>query len=329
MLQILPNFDRPVYRDVLANAFRAAWKDWRYWPLAFLASLLLTAGSYDVLWKAVLSIHQQGTALLYPQNQLRVDLLFSSPYGLQVVLFVSLLFLAVAALSCMAQGGLVYALGGAKRGKRPTLKAAFLFGGSAFWPLAALNALVFASLWVLRFLVALPLFLALQQTTALTWLLYIVSFLSFLALSFVVSIVHIFALNAMLLQGASVSAALTRGYAVFKQNWMVTLETAALLFCLASALSLAAVGIFFILMIPFLAAVILAGVLHSKILLAVTLGVLLALFLVGLFVLAAFIIQFQYATWTYLYRRLGEGGVLPKLQRWMRALVGSTTVSPR
>lgn len=326
MSRLLQRRDAPVYRDVLSYAFHAAWKDRRYWPLAFLSSFLLTAGSYDVLWKAVLSIQQQSAALVSPTNQLRIDAIFRSSYGLQAILMIAILFIAVAALSAVAQGGLVYALGGVRRGKRPTLRQAFRAGANAFWPIAALNALMVATLWILRFFITLPLFFALQHTTFITWILYVVSFPVFIALSFVVSIVHIFALNAMVLQGAPVAEAVARGYDIFKKHWVIALETTGLLLLIAFAASLAAIGIFFLLMIPFFGAAIFAGALHSNALLAATLGVLFAFFLCTLFVLASSVIQFQYAAWTYLYRRLGEGGAVPKLHRWIRALSGSTAV---
>jgi hypothetical protein len=193
----------------------------------------------------------------------------------------------------------------------------------------ALNALALSTLWILRFLTAFPLFLAVDQSSQAMWLLYLVSFMVFMMFTFAVSIVQIFALNAMVLQGASVSDALIRGYVLFKKHWVVTVETAVLLFLIAVGISILFIGLFMIATIPFIAIIIAASALKSATLLYGTIGVGLALLLVGLFVVSSFATQFQYATWTYLYRRLGEGGVLPKLHRWYRALSGSYIVPQR
>jgi hypothetical protein len=38
--------------------------------------------------------------------------------------------------------------------------------------------------------------------------------------------------------------------------------------------------------------------------------------------LAAFLTQLQYTAWTLLFRRLGEGGVIPKVKRMFRDVSG-------
>jgi hypothetical protein len=334
--------DAPVYREVLSHAFHAAWEQPRYWLLAFFSALLLTAGSYDVVLKAFTNVRDLSiyiklggipdatplklafsTALSGFDNLMRVAV------SLQVVIAVAAILIALAALSCICQGGLVFALGALKRGGRPTLAEALRVGGGAFWPVAALNALVLTTLWILRFLAAFPLFLALEQPTASNWFLYLLSFLVFIAISFVISIVQIFALNAMILQGASVQEAIVRGYAVFKKHWMVAIETAVLLFFIALGLGILCLGLFFVFALPMFAMVIAAGVLQSRILLTAAMGLSFAGFFVGLFAVAAFVTQFQYATWTFLYRKLGEGGVLPKLHRLARAIAGTYGVPQR
>jgi hypothetical protein len=37
--------------------------------------------------------------------------------------------------------------------------------------------------------------------------------------------------------------------------------------------------------------------------------------------MVGYLVTLQYATWTLLYQRLGEGGALPKVHRWVRQFV--------
>ena len=338
----LRRHDAPVYREVLSHAFHTAWEQPRFWLLAFFSALLLTAGTYDVILRAFISVRDLSIYIqlggIPDTTPLRLafssalsgfDNLVRVTVGIQAVIAVAVILVALAALSCICQGGLVFALGALKRGGRPTLGEAIRVGGGAFWPVAALNALVITTLWILRFLAAFPLFLAIERTTPGNWFLYLLSFLVFIAISFVISIVQIFALNAMILQGAPVHEAIVRGYAMFKKHWIVAVETALLLFVIAIGIALLCMGLFFVLILPLFAMVIAAGVLQSRLLLMGAMGISLAAFFVGLFVVAAFVTQFQYATWTFLYRKLGEGGVLPKLHRFARAIAGNYKVPAR
>lgn len=329
---------RPLYREILTHAFRAAWREKRYWPLAIFASLLLSAGSYDVLLNAVDAIGTQAMFFGASGSASFVSLqsamagasgILGWMAGVQASLAVALIFLAFIILSVISQGGLVYALGAVRRGKRPTLGEAFRVGGGAFWPVAALNAVVLSTLWILRFLISFPLYLAIEHTTPGVWFLYFISFLVFMALSFVVTLVHIFALNAMILQGAPVAIAIVRGYETFKRHWVVSIETALLLFVVAIATTATAIVAFFFASVPLVAALVAATASGSTAIFATVLGIGLALLLLALLSVASFLTQLQYATWTFLYRRIGEGGALPKIHRWVRNLFGITAVPQR
>jgi hypothetical protein len=329
---------RPVYREVFSQAFKTAWTGWRYWPLAFLASLLLSAGSYDVLLRAVDSISAKSVSFGKNSEAImsilssiqttwngRIDIL-SILSGLQILIGIMVVILGALMLSCVAQAGLVYVIGAMKREDRPTLSEAIRVGGKAFWPVVALNALILTTLWILRFLAAFPLYLALEGQTKGYWILYFISFLVFMWLSFMVSVIHIFALNALVLQGTPVAEGIIRGYALFKKHWVVIVETAVLLFLTALAVGAGAVIVSLIAFLPFFAALIAAEAANLSFAFYVVMAVGLAVYALGVAVLSAFLTQLQYGAWTYLYRRIGEGGVVPKLHRWFRAVFGITSI---
>ncbi|MCI0479272.1 hypothetical protein L0Y59_01890, partial [Candidatus Uhrbacteria bacterium] len=166
---------RPVYREVVFHAFRTAWQEKRFWPVSLLAGILVTAGSYDVMLNALTSITSQGPYLVTSTGSAVLQRI-STPSatgldwfvgvlgGVEALMLLALVVLFFAAVSCVSQGALVYAIGAHRRGERSRIRDAFRVGAEAFWPIAAMNATLFALVWIIRFLVAFPLFLALDTT---------------------------------------------------------------------------------------------------------------------------------------------------------------------
>ncbi len=332
--------NQPLYRSALRHAFEAAWRDRRLWPLALFASLLLSAGSYDVLLRAVDLIVNQtsvvargasspGTWFLLQHLWKNGSDIVSISLGVQAFIALTVFAIALVVFSCVSQAGLVYALGATRRGSRPTLLEAIHVGASAFWPVAALNAIVLTTLWIVRFLAGFPLYLTLTHPTPENFALYLLSFCLFVAASFVVTMIFIFALNALVLQGAPVAEALIRGVAVFKKHWLIAIETSVLLLCVALCLIAGFIVVSFFLMIPFMASLVAAAAFGSGWLWSAIVAGGYLLFVCGFLIFVAFLTQFQYATWTFLYRAIGEGGAVPKLHRWMRSLFGITRVPER
>jgi len=329
----LRSHGEPLYRDVLKHAFRTAWHDRQYWLLALLAGILVTAGSYDVLWRAVTTITDQGGALSLPVGERVVELLshvgtdgldqvVSVIGGIEMLLLLTAVVLAFGVLSCIGQGGLVYALGARHRGHEIRLAEAFRVGGRMLWPVMVLNVLALSALWVLRFLASLPLYLALEHTTTTTFLVYLISFGAFVLLSLIVAVIQIFSLNGVILQGATLAAAVRRSYEMFKRHWVVIVETAVLQVLLTVAIWFILVIALLVLMLPIFLLALIASALQSSAIIGIAFTVGSLALVISLISAAAFTIQLQYATWSYLYRRLGEGGVIPKLHRVVRSMTG-------
>jgi len=327
----------PVYREVIREALAAAWHDKRLWILAFLASALTTAGVYDVLWSAVTNISNQGSRLAASFGGIVIQAttvrdgttltqILRVIANIEVLLVIALLVLVVGALSCIGQGGLVYAIGARKRGRKPTLTESFSVGAKALWPVIALNVLALGTIWLLKFLGSLPLYFAIENPSSATYFAHIGSFIVSLLLMFIVIIVEIFALNALILQGAHLEDALKRGWDLFRKNWIVVVETAILQLFLASVIWFLFTVAFTMALLPIFIFLVTALTIDSAGFLAASGALGLLLFVGGFFTLAAFTIHFQFATWTLLFRRLGEGGVVPKLHRMLRSATGSTSI---
>ncbi|MBU2613550.1 hypothetical protein KJ925_03805 [Patescibacteria group bacterium] len=324
---------RPIYREVVFHAFRTAWQEKRFWPISLLAGILVTAGSYDVMLNALAHITSQGPFLAVSTGSAFVQRLADSSTtglewfigvagGIEALLFLAILMIFFGGISCIAQGALVYAIGAHRRGERTKLKDAFRVGADAFWPIVAMNVMLIALVWILRFLVAFPLFLALDNTTTTTYLMYLASFIVFIPVAFCLAILQVFALNAMILQGANIGDAIRRGYVLLARNWVVVVEAALLQAVLSIGVWLAFLAAFMFVMIPIFAFIVTSALIQSIGLFTFSLVIGTLIFVCGAVVAAAFTVQLQYATWTHLYKALGEGGVVPKIHRVVRSLTG-------
>ncbi|MCC7356983.1 hypothetical protein IT408_00545 [Candidatus Uhrbacteria bacterium] len=327
--------DTPIYREVVKQAFHAAWHDRHLWPLAFVTSFIFSAGIYDILWKGFNTISTQDSSLLVEKGQIitsigsgfvlamqRTGGFLNIIFGLQLVLILAILFVAALAFACICQGGLVFALGARRRGEPSGLALSLRIGGKAFWSVAALNAISLSCLWILRFLILIPMTINLSSGENAHWVLYLLSFILFSGLQIIITIVQIFALNALILQGATAAQALARGYELFKRHWIIAIETAFLQALIAGISIIAFAGFVFVTIIPIVMAIITSIGLNSA-------GLYYSATSIGFFFMflsfctgIAFLTHFQYATWTYLYRRIGEGGAVAKLHRIYRQLTG-------
>ena len=327
----MPVILEPDYRPVLRNAFHAAWEEKRYWWVALLAGMTLTGSVYDVGWRmmnafAVPSIPGGvwnsfwiKAAAAWPKLSL-TDTIIGGMKVFQITAFFLIILFACFAASMIAQGALVYAMGAKRSGRSPGVKEALTVGARALWPVLVLNVFVMLVLMATRGLIAIALSGVVSNTTALSYLAYILAFIAFVIVSVVVIMIQIFALNAMILQGSTLAQALERGAELLAEHWIVAVETAALLFVITVGASVLIVALNMVVGLPLFMLLILAAILQSRVLLALTLYVAVALFILSALAVGGFLIQLHYATWTFLYRKLGEGGVLPKIHRWVRWL---------
>jgi hypothetical protein len=332
----------PVYRPVLRDAFRITWRARNLWIFAILAAFLLSGSVYDAVWGALNALTPKASILssIVPFWQEATqqwaafsmsDLILGSIRVLEVAAFFLIIVIAVAGISVISQGALVFSIGAHHRGHGHTWKEAITVGARAFWPLAVLNLFSALTLWATRSIIAMALSWAITLPTLASYGTFLICFIVFVAISAVVMILHIFALNAMILQGATLAQAIHRAVRLCAEHWVVALETAVILFAVSVGSLVLMIGITMLLFIPLFMLVVVSFVLTIPQLISATLYIGVALFILTILVITAITVQFHYATWTLLYRRFGEGGVVPKLHRWARALGGTYHVpgSPR
>jgi hypothetical protein len=329
----------PVYRPILREAFKLTWEEKKLWLLSAIAGILLTGSVYDVVFKGFTAVNAgRGSSLLgtlaaawgglaasWPGLTIS-DIIFGSLNALLFTGFCLIIAFTIFAASVIAQGTIVYAIGARRRGRIPGFRDALTVGARALWPVLVLNIIAFAVLFATRGLIAVAHNALNVNIGGLLFLVYLLSFVVFVIVGGVTVIIQIFALNAMILQGATLAQGIERGIEIFRRHWVVTIETVAILFVISIGASILTITLLMLLTIPYFILGVTAIAVKSALLWTiVTLLFFLASFLVVLGVFG-FVIQLHYTSWTLMYRKLGEGGVLPKLHRLARAFIHRTSV---
>lgn len=330
---IIPH-DRPVYREVIPQALKIAWKNPLFWLIALFVGILNTGSSLDAFWKLFTTIQTQGTDLFIGQTIVQIWSVanqggFSAvPFfqGLLAITILSVIMLAVGAFACVCQSALVHVIGNHKDGTPAKLKAGLRVGARALVPIAVLNLIIMLSIWVVRFLVSFPLSIVIGRDDILHLAVYLVSFVIFVALALVLGIIQIYAVNAMILQGASLAQAFQRAWLILKEHWLVTVETAALQAVVVILTFAAAVIAIMVLSLPPSVMYILSILNGNFALFQISIGVMIGLVLLFVAIYTGFIVTFQYALWTLMFRKMGEGGIAAKLHRMFRAVTRDTRV---
>ena len=321
-----------VYRPIIREAFRVAWAEKHYWPVAIFAGILMTGSIYDVIWKSLNVLAPQagiiGTVAVFSSRASATwaelsaaNLVIGGLQVLVITLFGIVIGFALLAASVIAQSALVFSIGMKRNGEQHRIQTALNVGARALWPVLALNLIAIAVMFASRAVISIALSFLLAYGDAFTFLAYLIAFILFTVIGGATVIIEILALNAMILQGATLAQAIERGVLLLKRNWVVAVETAAFLFLIsfgafilffAVSMILTFMSIIFVLVAFMAKTALIASAVFTCYL--ITIAALILIFF-------GFTVHVHYAAWTLLYRRLGEGGVVPKLHRMIRSWV--------
>jgi hypothetical protein len=325
--------DKPIFREVIPQALKFAWTHPSHWVLGIFAAVLFSGGALDIFLKFWNAVQKQGNEIFIGNtiSNLWRAAEFSSvsvPWIMYIkavlaIAFFLIIIAAIVMFSCACQGALVHAIGTYKTNKQKSLKSALHVGGKAIIPIAVLNLIFIFIIWIARFGVSYPLSLLLGNDSVLFTVIYILAFMIFAALILGLGVLQIYALNAIILQDAPLAAALERGWKMIREHWLVTIET--IIVQSVTIIALAAVAAIVALILTFPAIVLFVfsyislsiNMFYFSIILFFIITISFALFTTG------FTVAFQYATWTMMYHKFGEGGVVPKIHRIFKTLFKS------
>ncbi len=331
MIRKNKNALRPLYRDIVPSALQSAWQDRWLWPFAIVASLLHTGGIYDTILMTMRHVRRFGSSIMSADVPVPIEQAWLKVTGaagimpaigsIQSILFALVFVGAILGLAVICQGALVFGLGGRVRGRRPQFQECLTVGAREFGKILVLNLITLGLIWLGKFFMILPWSRAVAGSEVGMIALFIGTSLLYMVLVVALTAIHFFALNAIILQEAHVTEALEHGVQMLKQGWLAVLELALILFLFGAAVLGAGFLAFTMAGIPIVLVIMAAALLGQTGLVTLGWSVATILFFVIILTAGGFTVTFQFAAWHRLFLRLGEGGVVSKIHRWMHAFL--------
>ena len=325
-----------LYRPMLKQALGITWRYKYLWFFGLFAVLLGDGGIFNLGVNNFDRVESQG--IFWNDFQERISNLslnfkfnWMDVFGgfdvwgsalLIIILGVGIFLLW---LSISSQGALVYGIKQTLKNRGKIFSEALHKGASKFWPIFLLHILLNIVILIVLAIVSLPFAIIFLKTNSLIWqnILIILSFIVLVPLAIILALIVRYAVIYVVNEDVHVAVAIGNAWKLFKKNWIISLETALLLFLLnvMTGLLLVVGLVFFAL--PFVMLGMIANVLASNTFfwLVVVLAVL--CFIVLLFLYGAIWNVFRVSVWVLLFEKIKYGDVYSRVLRWAVGLTGA------
>lgn len=324
---------KPLYRVILRDAWRLAWTHKSLWIFGFLAAFLQAANVIELFARAFSRMSDDGANLYtflqnaYPGASLAgiletmkmENLATISGSGLLALGVLVAIFFFLLWIFGAAEAALTIAVS-KKMPTHPFLPKLFRAGRPFAWKIIGIHVLSRLLLAALFIVITLPLFLVAQQTDAATYTLAFLAFVIFVPIALIVSFMTIYAVAGMVVNREPFWESVHAAWYLTRHHFLVSLETAFILFLVNIAGGILVV--LFALLLAFPVSLLSMGALvtgSGNIIIALAVISLVLVF--GLVLLVGAIIStFQITTWILLYKRFAKGGAVSKLLRIAHAI---------
>lgn len=239
---------QPLYRSVLSDSWKLCRTKFFIWPLAFFASLIGIAGTFQIFFD--LSNVNASPSLTLAGFFARTDFITTIFVGwsqafdtipwarltlgdLPIVLFFFFLLLLVVAFAVIvisSEGGLIYALNQLQRRKNTSFLASFRQGLDKFWQVFSITLIYQLLRLIVLGLLILPLiFVALQANPTRTLLISLLIYLILIPVIVVLDLVARYSIIFIMLRNNTIMESFLNAWLLFRTNWVISIETAVLI----------------------------------------------------------------------------------------------------
>jgi hypothetical protein len=236
----------------------------------------------------------------------------TDPYTVLTIFLVGLLSLAlfifVAWLIMVSQGALVNNAAMVKLKKKADFQSNINSGIGNFWGILGLNLISKTLIYLFFGIISIAILVS--------NLLYGLLFIIFIPVAISISFIIKYAIAYFVVKKALFFESIAKGWNLFINNWLVSLEMAFLLFFINLIVGLSLVVLLIILSVPFLFLIILFNKFASVFFFFVMAGFSVVLFLSIVFVIGSMLATFQISAWTTLFMELESKGGISKLHRF-------------
>ncbi len=317
------------YRALLKQSFSATWQYKHLWLFGLFAAIVAGSGSweYQLLTQNLNQSLIDGSYLFFSQFVSAVDLLKSFALGLvelftydfwtilnaltvlllSIILIVTFIWLAIISQAALVDDAKKI-LNNKKKEIKLSIRESFTKVSPYFLPVLFLNITAKLLTTFIFVIISLPLLLMVINDTWLLATIYTILFVLFIPLSLAISLIIKYAIAYTVLEEKSLVASLNHAWKLFRDNWLVSVEMAIILFII----NFLASGVIVIILSIFLLPLLLLGLMLQISWLA-NLIIFLAIILIVIF--GSILVTFQIISWTKLFLSLKENNVLAKLER--------------
>jgi len=317
------------YRTMLKQAWNITCKHKYLWFFGLFASLAIASGSLEHQFIAT-SFNQSlvNGSFYFLSNILAIGELFQNLWiglmdlfnyniliiinTLTVLLITLILIIAFIWLAISSQAALIISvkkiINSKKKDISLSIREGMTKGHRHFWSVLLLNILTKILISFSLFIVGLPLLFMLVSQSSIALILYTLFFVVFVPVAVSLTLIIKYAIAYRVLDNESTVNSIEKAYKLFRNNWLISLEVAIILFLISflAGFSLLVLAYIFIFPLFLMGAMMKAAWLMSL------------MIIVGLIILVVFgsiLTTFQISTWTNLFLLLKEEKGKAKLER--------------
>lgn len=329
------NLASSLYRRAIVEALKITWRHKHFWLFGFFAAFAGYGSITEVMVRAHDDLAQLVPLLavtrspfwLLPGAATFKALIALSPYPALTVILLALLVLACTVVFAWivytAVAALVAGTHQVARGGDLDFGGGLKLGAARFWPVFAANLLAKVGVALALVLTGGNLLAALSdRAPVIGSVVYFLSFILFVALAMIVSVVAVYATNYAVEDKCDLETAVVRGWRLFVRHWLASIETAVALLAVSLIAVVLLIVLFAVLAVPFIALGALAYALGTP---GFASGLILLFITGSIFLIIAFgsaLTVFRVAAWSLLWNELAGQGFRPAIVRaaeWLKS----------
>jgi hypothetical protein len=314
-----------MYRQILKQAWFTTWQHKYLWFFGLFAALIGNGGELEIVFRGSSGYERHplewwGEMIntgIFSWDSITnfAKLLVTDPATMLMIIFVFSLLAIIGGfllwLVITSQAAIINNSAEDRFNKKHSLKEGVSVGIKRFWPVLWLNLLSKIITFALFIIISWPIFSSFFASKQFSYnLAYVLLFVVFIPISVVVAFMIKYSIAYTVIKSENFIVAIRKGFNMFKNNWVISIEMAFLLFAINFLAGLSLFILFLVLAVPFLF-IILA---FAKLTIYINFWFLMMsaafLFIVVFAFAGAILSTFQISAWTNLFIELeGKGGI--------------------
>lgn len=327
----------PLYRKILNQAFAFSWQNKYLWFFGLFAALV-GSGGYEIIGQSLssssvtvelldnlVSAGAFDAGFFHNLTKIAMEkplvlLAIFAMFSIIVAAVIFVFWLATVAQAAIVNNYVMF-LGGKEHSFQSGLKAGFKY----FWKVFFLNVLEKLVILLVLMIVNLPLIFSVFYTkNPFTSGGYVILYVLFVPLLLVFSLLVKYAISYVVIKNETLAFSLKRSWQLFKDNWVISIEMACLMFVISFVYAFIAMILISAYVLPFSFIVGLVGMAFGSFVGLVVVFLLALVGIVFLVISGSFMSILQISAWTGLYVEMTGRGAESKIQRLFGGLIKKT-----